>query len=161
MPATVTSGPKASHPRVCAVQLTLADVTADNWREVADLAPRDDQRDFVPALAARYLLLGVHGDTWHNLAVVDGDTAIAHVMWAVDDDGSHWIGGLLVDAAHQGRGVGRAAVALLLERWRDEGPVVRASVHPDNAASRALFASLGFQETGGWEDDELVVERRA
>jgi diamine N-acetyltransferase len=143
------------------VELTLADVTADNWREVADLAPRDDQRRFVAALAARYLLLGVYGDTWHNLAAVKGDRAVAHVMWGLDDDGSRWIGGLLVDAAHQGRGVGRRVVELLLERWRDEPGPVRASCHPDNRASRALFASLGFIETGDWEDDELVLERQA
>ena len=142
------------------VDLTLAPVTADNWRDVADLAPRDDQRRFVPALAARYLLLGLHGDTWHNLAVLEGDAAVAHVMWGVDDDGSHWIGGLLVDAAHQGRGVGRRAVELLLERWMPDHLMARASCHPDNAASRALFASLGFVETGEWDDDELVVERQ-
>ncbi len=143
-----------------AVQLTLVDVTADNWRDVADLAPRDDQRRFVPALAARYLLLGIFGDTWHNLGAFDGDEAVAHVMWGVDDtDGSRWIGGLLVDAAHQGRGVGRRVVELLLERLDpDRGPI-RISYHPDNQASRALFAGLGFVDTGEWEDDERVMER--
>lgn len=143
-----------------AVDLTLADVTSDNWREVADLAPRDEQRGFVYALAGRYLLLGAYGDTWHNLGVLEGDTAVAHVMWGVDDDGSYWIGGLLVDAAHQGRGIGRATVELLLERWHADHRLVRASCHPDNAASRGLFASLGFVETGEWDDDELVVERQ-
>jgi diamine N-acetyltransferase len=104
-----------------APRLTLADVTADNWRDVADLAPRDDQRDFVPALAARYLLLGLYGGVWHCLGAFEGDTAVAHVMWAVDpDDGSHWIGGLLVDAQHQGRGVGRRVVELLIERLRSD-----------------------------------------
>ena len=132
------------------MDLTLADVTADNWREVADLAPRDEQRRFVNALAARYLLLGVF----------EGETAVAHVMWGIDDDGSHWIGGLLVDAAHQGRGIGRATVELLLDRWRDDHRLVRASCHPDNAASRGLFSPLGFVETGEWDDDELVVERQ-
>jgi diamine N-acetyltransferase len=145
---------------VAVVDLTLAPVTADSWRDVADLAPRDDQRRFVPALAARYLLLGLFGDTWHNLAVLEDDTAVAHVMWGVDDDGSHWIGGLLVDAAHQGRGVGRRTVELLLERWMPDHLMARASCHPDNTASWALFASLGFVETGEWDDDELVVERQ-
>lgn len=140
------------------MDLTLSDVTADNWRDVADLAPRDDQRRFVPALAARYLLLGVHGDTWHNLAAFEGGVAVAHVMWGQDDDGSLWIGGLLVDAAHQGRGVGRRVVELLLERWQDEPGPVRMSYHPDNAASRALFAGLGFVDTGEWADDERVME---
>jgi diamine N-acetyltransferase len=141
------------------VNLILADVTADNWRDIADLAPRDDQRDFVPALAARYLLLGTLEDTWHNLGAFEDGTAVAHVMHAVDpDDGSRWIGGLVVDAAHQGRGVGRRVVELLLDRLRKEPGPVRMSYHPDNEASRALFAGLGFVETGERVDDERVME---
>lgn len=144
--------------------LTLVDVTAENWRGVADLAPRDDQRDFVPALAARYLLLGHYGGVWHCLGAFEGDTAVAHVMWAVDpDDGSHWIGGLLVDARHQGRGVGRRVVELLVERLRSDPACGRIcmSHHPANDASRHLFASLGFASTGVEEDGELVMELAA
>jgi diamine N-acetyltransferase len=141
------------------VTITLAEVTTDNWRDVADLAPRDDQREFVPALAARYLLLGVYGDTWHNLAAYDGATPVGHVMWGTDDDGSRWIGGLLVDAGHQGRGIGRAIVEALVARLRGAGDEpVRLSHHPDNAASRALFESLGFKSTGQMEDGEDVME---
>jgi diamine N-acetyltransferase len=141
--------------------IRLVEVTAANWRDIADLAPRDDQRAFVPALAARYLLLGAYGDTWHNLGGYDGETPVAHVMWGTDDDGSRWIGGLLVDAAHQHRGVGRAVVTELLDRLRalGTGPV-RLSHHPDNVASRALFESLGFTATGAVEDGEVVLELR-
>lgn len=143
------------------MDLILTEVTAGNWRDVADLAPRDDQRDFVPALAARYLLLGTLEDTWHNLGAFEGETAVAHVMHAVDpDDGSQWIGGLLVDAAHQGRGIGRRVVELLLERLREEPGAVRMSYHPDNDASRTLFTRLGFVETGERVDDERVMELR-
>jgi diamine N-acetyltransferase len=143
--------------------LTLTDVTAANWRDVADLAPRDDQRDFVPALAARYLLLGLHEGVWHCLGAFEGDTAVAHVMWAIDEDGTRWIGGLLVDAHHQGRGVGRRVVELLVELLRADPACgrIRISHHPDNEASRALFASLGFASTGEIEDDELIMELAA
>lgn len=140
------------------MEVELIEVDSNNWRSVADVAPRDDQRRFVAALAARYLLLGVHGDTWHNLGAFEGDVAVAHVMWGVDDDGSRWVGGLLVDAAHQGRGIGRRVVELLLERLDPAVGPVRMSCHPDNAASQALFAGLGFVETGTWEDDEQVWE---
>ncbi len=142
------------------MELTLGAVTAENWRDVADIAPRDDQRRFVPALAARYLLLGLYGDTWHNLAAYEGDVAVAHVMWGVDDeDGSRWIGGLVVDSAHQGRGVGRRVVELLVEQLEQAGGVIRMSYRPDNVASHRLFSSLGFVDTDEWDDDERVMER--
>jgi diamine N-acetyltransferase len=143
------------------VDLILQPVTTDNWREVADLAPRDDQRRFVPALAARYLLLGTLEDTWHNLGAFEEGTAVAHVMYGTDpDDGSRWIGGLLVDASHQGRGVGRRVVQLLVERLQAEPGAIRMSYHPDNDASRGLFSGLGFVETGEMADDERVMELR-
>ena len=142
--------------------LVLVPVGPDNWRDVADLAPRDDQRTFVAALAARYLLLGVYGDTWHCLGAFRGGTAVGHVMWGVDDDGSSWIGGLLVDQAHQGQGHGRRIVELLVDQLVSGGAgPVRLSHHPDNGAARALFTSLGFSPTGAMEDDEVVLELTA
>lgn len=149
-----------AEPPIALDTLTLRPVGADNWRDVADLAPRADQLDFVPALAARYLLLQVYGTTWHCLGAFAGETAVAHVMWGVDDDNSRWIGGLLVDARHQGRGVGRRVLELLVEQLcaqPDRGPV-RLSHHPDNAAGRSLFEALGFVPTGAHEDGEVVME---
>ncbi|MGW7094556.1 GNAT family N-acetyltransferase [Streptomyces sp. NPDC054874] len=140
--------------------VTLREVDADNWRAVADSAPHDDQRDWVPALAARYLLLSDREDTWTSLAVCAGDEVAGHIMWARDEDGSHWIGGMLIDAAHQGAGIGRAAVRTLAS-WlstREDGTAVRLSYAPENKAAAHLYASLGFRPTGMEEDGEVVAE---
>ncbi|MER7889666.1 GNAT family N-acetyltransferase [Micromonospora sp. NPDC094482] len=141
-------------------RVTLRPVDDDNWRTVADVAPRDDQRNWVAALAARYLLLTSRSEVWRSLAVYADETVVGHVMWGVDDDGSHWIGGMVIDAAEQGRGVGRATVATLAG-WlavRDGNPPVRLSYHPENTAAAALYTALGFRPTGVVEDDELVAE---
>ncbi|MFF5726597.1 GNAT family N-acetyltransferase [[Kitasatospora] papulosa] len=143
--------------------VTLREVTGDTWRAVADVAPLDGQRDFAPALAARYLLLTSREDTWHSLAVHAGDVPLGHVMWARDEDGSYWIGGVLVDGPEQGTGVGRAAARTLTE-WlagRDGCEVIRLSYAPDNSVAAALWTSLGFRPTGEAEDDEVVVELAA
>ncbi|WP_329540329.1 hypothetical protein [Streptomyces sp. NBC_01358] len=88
-------------------RVTLREVGDENWREVADIAPLDDQRSHAPAMAARYLLLSMREDTWNSLAVHADDTVVGHVMWGLDDeDGSHWIGGMLIDGAEQGKGLG-------------------------------------------------------
>lgn len=143
--------------------VTLRPVDDDNWRMVADVAPRDDQRDWVAALAARYLLLTMRGDVWRSLAVYADETVVGHVMWGVDDDGSHWIGGMMIDAAEQGRGIGRATVASLAG-WlsaRDGNPPVRLSYHPENTVAAALYTSLGFHLTGDMEDGEVIAELTA
>ncbi|MEV4492630.1 GNAT family N-acetyltransferase [Micromonospora coxensis] len=142
--------------------VTLRPVDDDNWRAVADVAPRDDQRTHVPALAARYLVLTMRSDVWTSLAVYADETVVGHVMWGVDDDGSRWIGGMVIDAGEQDRGVGRAAVRTLAD-WlaaQDGGNPVRLSYHPDNVPAAALYRSIGFAPTGVMEDDEVVAELR-
>lgn len=89
-------------------RVTLREVGDENWRAVADIVPLDDQRIYVPAMAARYLLLSMREGIWNSLAVYADDTVVGHVIWGLDEDGSHWIGGMLIDGAEQGKGLGRA-----------------------------------------------------
>ncbi|MET9923270.1 MULTISPECIES: GNAT family N-acetyltransferase [Streptomyces] len=140
--------------------VTLHEVDADNWRAVADCAPHDDQRTWVAPLAARYLVLTSCEDTWNSLAVLAGDEVTGHIMWARDEDGSHWIGGMLIDAAHQSQGIGAAAVRTLTT-WLSARPgctAVRLSYAPSNEAAAHLYAALGFRPTGVEEDGEVVAE---
>lgn len=140
-------------------QVALHDVDDENWRAVADVAPLDGQRRFVPALAARYLLLSLREGVWNSLAVCADDTVVGHVMWGRDEDGSYWIGGMLIGAAEQGKGIGRAAARTLV-RWladRADCEVLRLSYHPDNTAAERLYTSLGFRPVSTAEEDQDEV----
>ncbi|MFE6102391.1 GNAT family N-acetyltransferase [Streptomyces laurentii] len=140
--------------------VVLEGISEDNWRAVADVAPADDQRRFVAALAARYLLLSLNGGVWTSVGVRAGDTVAGHLMWAYDDeDGTHWVGGMVVSAPEQGRGVGRAALRAVIRRLSalPECREIRLSCHPDNTAAARLYASLGFRATGEYEDEEAVM----
>ncbi|WP_406861655.1 GNAT family N-acetyltransferase [Streptomyces sp. HUAS MG47] len=141
-------------------RVVLEDITDDNWRAVADVAPTDDQRRFVAALGARYLLLSMRGGLWHSLGVRADDTIVGHVMWAYDDEGgAHWIGGMIVDAAEQGRGVGRATMRALIRRLTalPDCQEIRLSYDPANTPAARLYTSLGFTPTGDREDEEIVA----
>jgi len=142
--------------------ISLAEITDDNWRAVADVAPHDEQRRFVAALGARYLLLSMRGGLWHSLAIEADNAVVGHVMWAYDNDaGTHWIGGMLIDAAEQGKGVGRAALqaTMRLLSGGQNAQEIRLSYHLDNTAAARLYADAGFRPTGDTEDGEIVVAR--
>jgi diamine N-acetyltransferase len=142
--------------------VSLSEITDDNWRAVADVAPHDGQRRFVAALGARYLLLSMRGGLWHSLAVQADGSVVGHVMWAYDsDDGTHWIGGMLIDAAEQGKGVGQAALraTIRLLGGLPDAREIRLSYHPDNTAAARLYTEAGFRPTGDTEDDEIVAAR--
>jgi diamine N-acetyltransferase len=142
------------------VAVRLEEVSASNWRAVAEVAPRPEQERFV-APVTRYLCLCHYGGDWHPLAIVDGDEVVGHVMWAEDPaDRAIWIGGLVIDARHQGRGVGRAAIAAMTDRFVSAPGGLALSYEPENVVARQLYASLGFVETGEREGDEIVARRR-
>jgi diamine N-acetyltransferase len=143
-----------------AMDIELAEVTAANWRDVAAIAPHDEQQRFV-APTTYYLCLCHYGGQWNPLAVVVDGRVIGHVMWAVDTDQSRWIGGLVVDASAQRRGIGRLVVKTLLERFAAEPDCheVALSYRPDNLAARSLYSAFGFVEGDEWEDDEIVARR--
>ncbi len=136
---------------------------ADDWRAIADVAPLDRQRDFVPALAARYMLLSTLEGEWTSMGIYVEDQPVGHVMWGTDDEGACWIGGLMVDAAHQGRGIGTAATATLIGWLRAQhgNAPIRLSYHPNNSAAAALYDKLGFELTGAIDEGEIVAEHRA
>jgi diamine N-acetyltransferase len=136
----------------------LREVDRDNWQACVAIRPAPGQERFV-APVAFYLCLCHYERQWRPLAICAGDDVVGHVMWGVDpEDGSYWIGGLVIDIDRQGDGKGRTAVAALLERFRDAGAVEAAlSYQPDNERARALYASLGFRETGERADDEVVA----
>jgi ribosomal-protein-alanine N-acetyltransferase len=68
--------------------------------------------------------------------------------------------GYAVDPALRRRGYARAAFSALLERaWREpDVRILRATVSPDNVASRSLIEEFGLVENGEQWDDEDGLE---
>lgn len=146
-----------------AAPIELRQVTGDNFDAVIALRVADDQRDFlhpvVESLAWAYV-----APQCHPLAIYAGDSPAGFVMYGHEPaEGRCWIVGFMVDACRQRRGVGRAALELLLARMEGElrCPSVALSVHPDNVAALRLYQSFGFQDTGKCQDGELILRRSA
>jgi diamine N-acetyltransferase len=143
--------------------MELRDVTADNWRDVVRIEPREDQGRFV-ASVAYYLNLCHYGEEWQPLALYLDDEPVGFAMWAYDaGEDSYWIGGLVIDAKHQGKGYGRAAMEAVLDHLAAQPGYREAalSYEPENTVARRLYASLGFVETGERVEDEFVARRPA
>jgi diamine N-acetyltransferase len=131
-------------------EVELREVDAANWREVATVEPREDQRGFV-ATVPYYLALCHYGGVWNPVGLYEEDRVVGFAMWGVDqEDDSRWIGGLTIDQRHQGKGYGRAAVERLISFLRDQPGCsgIALSYRPENETARRLYASLGFRETG-------------
>src|SRR4051812_36352064 len=148
---------------VPAVHVTLAPATGDVRRRCEALSVHAAQQAFI-APVATYLAVCDAERIWTPLGVCVDDEVVGFAMWARDpaEAGSLWLGAILVDRAHQRRGVGRAAMERLVERLEAEPDCREVALSYDarNAVARALYASLGFVETGETTDDGELVARR-
>jgi diamine N-acetyltransferase len=97
---------------------------------------------------------------WIPLALYDEEEMVGFVMYGVyRDERKYWILRVMVDQRSQGRGYGRGAMRLLLDRLRsipgcDE---VAISYEPENEMARHLYATCGFHETGEVIEGETVA----
>ena len=121
-------------------------------------------REEIPALHRRRLD-GASIDPWWLVVVTDdGESAGTIGIWETQHDGSviHETGWMLLAAFH-GRGLGSAALGLLLERARAEPRFEQLHAFPgvSNPASNALCRKFGFEllgeEDGSYRDATLRV----
>lgn len=120
----------------------------------------EDQRRYVAPVSDYLALCGRTGSPWRPFAVLREGEVVGFVMHGVDPaDDSAWIGGLVIDRAHQRCGIGRAVVDLLVGRATDRGRPSALSYDAANTVAKALYDHAGFVETGEIEDKEIVARR--
>ncbi len=89
--------------------------------------------------------------------LLEGPQVVGFAMYQRRQDGSAYIWRVMVGAAHQGRGLGRRAMELLLEELCDAGiRTVFISHRPQNRVAAHLFEALGFAEQDFEPDGEVV-----
>jgi diamine N-acetyltransferase len=143
-------------------QLRLAPIDQRNWRASLGVQVTPEQLPFVAGyqpvalviLAKSYVRPG--GLDWEPLALtsdgaVVGVAALAHAPTQTE------LLHLAIDAGRQGRGLGSAAVRLVLAHVADTRPScqeVRLTVHPANERAQRLYRRCGFVPNGQVRDGE-------
>ncbi len=149
----------ASWASVARVEVRIVPVGHGNWRAIADLEVTEEQRRFVGSTTGYLSLTHLGEQGWAPLAILAGGVTVGFVMWAHDpSDDACWIGGFLIDRAHQRRGLGRAALeALIAMAYASGARVMKLSYDSENRAARALYEARGFRESGELVDEEIVA----
>jgi len=147
----------------------LVPLDAGNWRDALAVRPHPEQLRFVAEFEPVALVIlakayvGARALRWHPFAVtLDGDmvglVGLAHPKPPGECEICH----LVIDVAHQNRGLGRAVLGLAADWARRELPACRRlllTVHPENAIARRLYEQAGFQPLGYERDGETVMAR--
>lgn len=140
--------------------VTLVEIDRYNYLPVMDLAVAPEQKPFVAtnqySLAQAYVQ-----PECVPLALYAENKPVGFAMYCLDtDDRQYWIFRLMIDQRYQGRGYGRAAMLLLIDRIRSEMDEtydrIYISFEPENRIAKSLYESLGFVPDGRMAYGEIV-----
>jgi diamine N-acetyltransferase len=137
----------------------LREVTRDTLRGVLGLAVDATQSQLVAPNAVSIAQAHFEPEA-HFRAIYADDVPVGFLLWQnVPEERFTYVWRLMVDARYQGRGHGREAMRLLIERVRS-APGIDAAVlsHADREGNAGPFyRKLGFEYTGEEEDGELMM----
>ncbi|TKK85279.1 GNAT family N-acetyltransferase [Herbidospora galbida] len=148
--------------------VTLRPVTDDNRDEVTALRVSPEQEEYVASVADSFADAERYPEAMPRYwAIYADETPVGFIM--ISDDvppgdptllGPYFLWRLLVDARHQRRGYGRAALAALGDylATRPGATELLTSVHPGEVGSpMGFYLRLGFQDTGVDHEGERVL----
>jgi diamine N-acetyltransferase len=141
------------------MNVTLREITPENFRECIDLKVADEQEKFVATNLMSIAQSKIY-PTANPLAVYDEDEMVGFVMYGYDTDEEHfYLGRLMIDAQHQGKGYGKAVTLAVIERMKqiEDCQEIYLSFVPENTGAEKLYSSVGFERTGKISEHGEVV----
>jgi len=149
------------------MHVTLRPVTRENFEAITDLELLPHQADYLASNSYSIAQASFYPHL-KTRAVYADETLVGFMMYAVPvegeqgesgEPGEYGIWRFMVDAKHQGGGIGRRALVALLDEIRACGDARRITISymPDNTAAQRFYASFGFVEQGIDDSDEMVA----
>lgn len=147
--------------------VTLHLITDENRDAVSALRVTEVQENYVTGVAESLVEAAETPQAmpWYRAVYAD-TTPVGFVM--ISDNipagdpallGPYYLWRMIIDHRYQGRGYGRAAIALIVEylRTRPGAEELLTSVVPGDATPLGFYLSCGFTETGEMFDHERVL----
>lgn len=140
----------------------LREVTKENFEEVIKLEIKESQFGMVesPLLS---LAQAKVDSRLKPFGMYYNDTIVGFLLLELHRDRvPHYVylSRILIDKQHQGKGYGRATLALANQWIKDEGFAFSELIHfPENKVAAHLYESFGYELTNLKREDEVV--RRA
>ena len=146
--------------------VTLREITAETVRSVIKLSVTEYQNRFVAPNAVSLAQALFAPTAWYR-AIYLLEEPVGFVMLEdesllkpMPDNPKVGVWRLMVDAKHQHRGVGRAAMNLVIEHVRSKRLFQELAISyiPEEGGPEKLYLSLGFKPTGEMDEDEVIMK---
>ncbi len=143
-------------------KIVLEPIDRANYRALFRMQLRPGQESFVtpPRWTLARCYVRMFGDSFEHLPhLIRAEGKVVGYCTTVCDAASeeeYWIDDIMIDAMHQGKGYGRAAMRETLAMIAARYPRCRAvqlTCFRANTNAAALYRSLGFEPTGGVDNE--------
>ena len=137
----------------------LEDVTPDNWREELKVSKEQERyvSDDMKILARAYAFRNQRS---YACIICNDDEPVGMALYYdCDELQAYDFSQLFIDERYQGRGFGKEAAKLILDRMKRDGKyseVVLCYIE-GNEAAKEMYEKLGFYHTGEADEDEIVM----
>jgi len=138
--------------------VTLDVVTEDTVRVICRLVVAPEQARFVAPNAVSLAQAMFAPNAWYRAVAADG-VPVGFLMLAEDAESATYVlWRFMIDARHQGKGYGRAAIRLLLDHVRSlpGATELRTSWVAAPGGPEPFYLGIGFQPTGEVDEGEVV-----
>ena len=140
----------------------LEDVTPDNWREELKVSKEQERyvSDAMKILARAYAFRNQR--SYACIIYEEGEPIGMALYYDCDELQAYDFSQLFIDERYQGRGFGKEAAKLILDRMKRDGKyseVVLCYIE-GNKAAKEMYEKLGFYHTGEADEDEIVMRRK-
>lgn len=135
-------------------------VTKHNLEEVLSLRVSDDQAGYVSTTAESLAQAYIYQETAFPFAVYSDGEIVGFIMMGYYEEKKYYtLWKLLIDRNCQRRGYGKAALLLGIQflKKRFQANEIYTGVIPGNSVAKGLYESLGFTETGVFENNMLEM----
>jgi diamine N-acetyltransferase len=142
------------------MDITLREVTKETLFAILRLKVAPEQARFVAPNSVSIAEAHFSPDVAWFRAIYYGETPAGFVMLEADETKPHYfLWRFMVDARYQGQGVGRRALALVIEhvRTRPGATALWTSCVPGDGGPGPFYERLGFVYTGAEDEGELVM----
>ena len=140
----------------------LEEITPDNWREELKVSKEQERyvSDAMKILARAYAFRNQR--SYACIIYEEGEPIGMALYYDCDELQAYDFSQLFIDERYQGRGFGKEAAKLILDRMKRDGKyseVVLCYIE-GNEAAKEMYEKLGFYHTGEDDEDEIVMRRK-
>jgi diamine N-acetyltransferase len=139
-------------------EVTLEEVTEHNVRAICRLMVAPAQARFVAPNAISVAQAHFSPQAWFRAVAADGVPVGFVMLYEEPEKAEYTLWRFMIDARHQGKGYGRAAIGLVLDHVRTlpGATELKTSWVATPGGPAPFYAGLGFRETGEMDEDEVV-----